>query len=84
MSEKVTITITPDEIVTLVEIEGKTIKQRQKMLSAGQSQTVEGPSDWMSEIDDEDLAAAVDDLDFGPFGVAGSLWRRADAGFSVD
>jgi len=75
--ESVTIKITADEITTLVDTAEGQVKHREVMVSAGNSQRVEG-GNWFDEIKDEELAEALDDLGFGPFGVAGVLNRRTD------
>lgn len=48
-------------------------EQRQIMISSGES---EGDGDWYDMLpDDPQLAESLDDLSFGPFGVAGALYE---------
>ncbi len=78
--EKVTIEITPSGYTEKVEIEGKVYLREAIMTSAGASTAV-GKEDWFDLLGsvDEDLAEAMDDLSFGPFGIAGVLFSRAES-----
>ena len=77
---KLTITITADGYqTTLTDSDGNEIwQQSNKMDSAGMSSVESGPDIFdckcLEDMGYDDLQCAIDELSFGPFGVAASLY----------
>ena len=56
-------------------------EQRQIMISSGESEGYGEWADWSDMLPEyEELVGAMDDLSFGPFGVAGALYEIDEEG----
>ncbi|MDG4475413.1 hypothetical protein [Thiovibrio frasassiensis] len=81
--DKVVITITAEGISTVVFAGDQELSNRSEIMESAGCAKATKKGDIFDDLEEEflDLAGEIDDLNFGPFGVAGALYTiREEAG----